>query len=79
MLQAANLPQDALKIFSTASKKRPITIQVAVGMQELCTLHFNIDDMNQPDHLMHRTVGATVTAMLDQLHLVKETPNPSAE
>ncbi|MFN3289331.1 MAG: hypothetical protein ACK410_02665 [Acinetobacter sp.] len=69
------LPSNALGIFSKNTETQPISIVLKIANEELCTLQFNLDDLNDPDKDVTRTVGATVEALLNQITLIKTVQN----
>ncbi|MEG2262966.1 MAG: hypothetical protein RSC68_01180 [Acinetobacter sp.] len=71
------LPSNALGIFSKRTKTQPISIVLKLANEELCTLQFNLEDVNNPDKVITRTVGATVEALLNQISLIKLVQNKS--
>ena len=71
------LPSNALGIFSKRTKTQPISIVLKLANEELCTLQFNLEDVNNPDKVITRTVGATVEVLLNQISLIKLVQNKS--
>lgn len=64
------LPSNALGIFSTKTLTQPISIVLKLANEELYTLQFNLEDVNNPDKVITRTVGATVEALLNKISLI---------
>ncbi|CAM4384209.1 hypothetical protein [Acinetobacter pragensis] len=69
------LPSNALGIFSKITETQPISIVLKLANEELCTLQFNLEDINSPDKATTHIVGATVEALLNQITLIKSVQN----
>lgn len=69
------LPSNALGIFSKVTEIQPISIALKFANEDLCTLQFNLDDINKSDRAVTKTVGATVEALLNNLSLLKSVQN----
>jgi len=69
------LPSNALGIFSKRTKTQPISIVLKLENEELCTLQFNLDDINNPDKTTTHIVGSTVESLLNQIPLIKTVQN----
>ncbi|EOR07246.1 hypothetical protein [Acinetobacter tandoii] len=69
------LPSNALGIFSKRTKTQPISIVLKLANEELCTLQFNLDNLNSPDKAITQTVGATVEALLNRIPLIQTVQN----
>ena len=69
------LPSNALGIFSKRITIKPISIVLKIENEELCTLQFNLEDINNPDTAITQTVGATVEALLNRIPLIKTVQN----
>ncbi|MFH7805481.1 hypothetical protein [Acinetobacter sp. BSP-53] len=69
------LPSNALGIFSKITETQPISIVLKLANEELCTLQFNLDNINSPDKTTTHIVGATVEALLNQIPLIKTVQN----
>ena len=69
------LPSNALGIFSKITETQPISIVLKLANEELCTLQFNMDNINSPDKTTTHIVGATVEALLNQIPLIKTAQN----
>ena len=69
------LPSNALGIFSKRTKTQPISIVLKLENEELCTLQFNLDDINNPDNTTTHIVGSTVESLLNQIPLIKTVQN----
>lgn len=69
------LPSNALGIFSTITETQPISIVLKFEDQELCTLQFNMEDINNPDKLLTQIVGLSVEALLNQIPLLQIVQN----
>lgn len=74
-LGCLNLPEEALELFSQAVKPVPVRIQVHLADAALFELQFNIQDLNKPDVDMHKVVGASVTALLNEIRTIKLVQN----
>jgi len=69
------LPSNALGIFSKFTETQPISIVLKLPNEELFTLQFNLEDINNPDKSITQTVGATVEALLNQISVIKTVQN----
>ena len=69
------LPSNALGIFSKRTKTQPISIVLKLANEDLYTLQFNLDDINNSDRAVTQIVGATVEALLNNLSLLKLVQN----
>ena len=69
------LSTKAMEIFNAESQDKNFTIQVKYFNDELFTLNFNLDDINNPDRAVTHTVGATVEALLNQISLLRLVQN----
>ena len=69
------LPSNALGIFSKVTEIQPISIVLKLANEDLCTLQFNLDDINNSDRAVTQTVGATVEALLNNISLLKLVQN----
>ncbi len=74
-LGCLNLPEEALELFSQAVKPVPVRIQVHLADAALFELQFNIQDLNKPDVDMHKVVGASLAALLDQIQVLNLVQN----
>lgn len=70
-----DLPQEALALFSQCSKPVPVSIQVQLANSALFSLQFNLEDLNKPDVELHKLVGASVTALLNEIRTIKLVQN----
>lgn len=69
------LSAKALEVFKEEAQDQNASIQVKLFGDELFTLKFNLDDINNPDKSITRTVGATVEALLNRIPLIKTVQN----
>lgn len=69
------LPSNALGIFSKVTEIQPISIVLKLANEDLYTLQFNLDDINNSDRAVTEIVGATVEALLNNLSLLKLVQN----
>ena len=69
------LPSNALGIFSKLTESQPISIVLKLANEDLYTLQFNLDDINNSDRAVTQIVGATVEALLNNLSLLKLVQN----
>ena len=69
------LSTKALEVFKEEAQDQNASIQVKLFGDELFTLKFNLDDINNPDKSITRTVGATVEALLNRIPLIKTVQN----
>ena len=69
------LSTKAMEVFKEEAHDQNASIQVKLFGDELFTLKFNLDDINNPDKSITRTVGATVEALLNRIPLIKTVQN----
>lgn len=69
------LSAKALEVFKEEAQDQNASIQVKLFGDELFTLKFNLDDINNPDKSITRTVVATVEALLNRIPLIKTVQN----
>lgn len=69
------LSTKAMEVFKEEAHDQNASIQVKLFGDELFTLKFNLDDINNPDKSITRTVVATVEALLNRIPLIKTVQN----
>jgi len=74
-VKGIELSTKAMEIFSEEAQDQNISIQVKYLNDELFTLNFTLDDINNPDRAVTQTVGATVEALLNQIPLLELVQN----
>jgi hypothetical protein len=74
-VKGIELSTKAMEIFSAEAQDHNISIQFKYLNDELFTLSFNLDDINNPDKAVTQTVGATVEALLNQIPLIRLVQN----
>lgn len=65
----------AMEAFASDSQDSNVSIQIKLPQCEAFTLQIKLDDVQKPDPIITKTVGAVIEAFLNRIALVKIVQN----
>lgn len=66
-----DLPAEALEIFATRTQKQQVYITIDIAEKELCTLKFDLEDLEKTDFLLTHAVSAVIEKLLRKIpHII---------